>query len=665
MSNPLTQLVFDLFIVSAVLIMAYTANFYYLAALSARRGGAPLPESAAEPSVTIHLPVYNEKYVAARLIRAVCALDYPRERLHIMVLDDSDDDTTELVSELVSQYSRGGLSIEHVRRGTRSGYKAGALRHAMKTTTTDLVAIFDADFVPPAWFLRRAIPHFARPEIGFVQCRWGHINEDYSSLTQVQAMSLDIHFLVEQRAKSDSELFMNFNGTAGIWRRECIADAGGWHAATLVEDLDLSYRAQLRGWKCVFLPDAVIDAELPVQMNAIKRQQFRWAKGSIQCAIKLLTGIMARRRIAVSTKIQAFVQLTRHIVFPLILVQFLSLPILLHADVNLYALGLPAGTIAAYLALGPLAYVMVVRSMYGRSWAKKARVLPALFIYSAGMAVNNTVAVFEAVLSKKNEFKRTPKHGITGKKDEWRGKSYNLPFTKIALLEIFFAVYGVAGVFVAIFSSKPVFAPIIGIQAAGFIYVAGYSLAHSRFKRDSPASRQERMADRTQTAALAGIIAIIALGAVLSFEGYRSDVYPLDLSRGYLSEILRETAPGEISGIVGEVRSSLPPEGNPVWLFPTSETDFALMQSSLDQMALTAERIADVDHSSAAYHTGMANIQMSASEMRQNIVDATPYMYVSVTNIILACVWMGAILGVFALLKRKKSQLEEADAGQD
>lgn len=656
-SNPLTQLVFDLFIVSAVLIMAYTMNFYYLAVVSSRRSAAERRESAAEPSVTVHLPIYNEKYVAARLIDAVCRLDYPRERLRVMVLDDSDDDTTGLVASTVEKWRESGTRIEHVRRGTRSGYKAGSLRHAMKTTDSDLVAIFDADFVPPPWFLRRAIPQFARPEIGFVQCRWGHLNEGYSSITRVQAISLDIHFLVEQRAKSDSGLFMNFNGTAGVWRRECIVDAGGWHDATLVEDLDLSYRAQMRGWRCIFLPDVVVNAELPAQMNAVKRQQFRWAKGSIQCAVKLLTGILARRGIPLETKVQAFVQLTRHIVFPLTLVQFLALPILLAANVNLYAIGLPAITIAAYLALGPLAYVLVVQSMYGESWAKKARVLPALFIYSAGMAVTNTVAVVDAIFGKRSEFLRTPKHGIRASSDEWRGKEYNLPFTKTTLLEVFFAVYGVMGMFVAIFSSQPVFVPIIGIQTAGFVYVSAYSIAHSRFKRGAGPRAGRAMASRPYRLALAGIVAIIAIGAVASFEGYRTTVYPLDLARGHLSDISRETSHEQVPSIIAMASGALPGEGNPVWIFPTPETDFGLMQEALEQMRLTAVSLESVDATSAAYHVGLSNIKHSALEIRENLVNATPYMYVSITNIILACVWVAGLLVVFTALKRKKAQI--------
>ncbi len=482
-ANPFTQILFDLFIIAAIIIIGYTCNFYYLAYLSTRRNekNSVVPMDA--PSVTIQLPIYNEKYVAARLVNAVCALDYPKDKMRIMILDDSDDDTVELLEDLVNDYKSKGYMIEHVRRGTRRGYKAGALHHAMKTTDTEFVAIFDADFIPPTWFLKRAVPYFSKSKIGLIQCRWGHVNENYSAITQVQALSLDFHFLIEQKAKSNSHLFMSFNGTAGIWRRECIEDAGGWHTATLVEDLDLSYRAQMKGWKCLFLPDIVVDAELPVQMNAAKRQQFRWAKGSIQCAIKLLGEIALQRKIAIETKIQAFIQLTRHIVFPLMLIQFLALPILLASEINLYILSfIPALTIAAYMAMGPGAYLLVIHTMYDKSWRSKAKVLPSLLVYTAGMSVNNTVAVFDAVLGKKSEFLRTPKYGIIKNDDDWKDKAYNLPFSKTTLLEIFFGVYGVLGILISIFTNNPIFAPIIGIQTVGFFYISYLSLSHSRFK---------------------------------------------------------------------------------------------------------------------------------------------------------------------------------------
>ncbi len=669
--NPFTQLIFNLFIITAILITAYTFNFYYLAFLSSRRNEKHSTITISEPSEPVQLPIDNEKYVSARLIDAVCEMDYPKEKMRIMVLDDSDDDTVELVGSLIDDYKLKGFFIEHVRRETRAGYKAGALKHAMKSTDTEYVAIFDADFIPPKWFLQKAIPHFAKSNIGLVQCRWGHVNENYSAITQAQALSLDFHFLIEQKAKSNSHLFMNFNGTAGIWKRECIEDAGGWHTATLVEDLDLSYRAQMKGWKCLFLPDIVINAELPVQMNAAKRQQFRWAKGSIQCALKLLTDIAIKRKIAVEAKIQAFIQLTRHIVFPLMLIQFLTLPILLASDVNLYIVSfLPALTIAAYLAMGPGAYLLIMQKMYKGSWKSKAKVLPSLLVYSFGMSVNNTVAVFDAVFGKKNEFLRTPKYGIIKNTDDWKDKAYNLPFTKTTLLEIFFGVYGVLGIFISIFSNNAFFAPIIGLQTVGFFFIAYLSLAHSRFKRNKSSNsraltKEEKMASHTYKFAMLGIVGIIIFGAFMAFDGYAKDVYPLDLARGHLTEIARSTEPLAVIESIKDVKSQLPAEGNPVWIFQTADTDFAIMQAQLDEMSTTALGISRSPVDSSAYQTGMTNIKEAAKEIRESVMDATPYMYVSVSNIIFSSMWIAAIIGIFAILKRKKDQLKEYDATQD
>jgi len=265
----------------------------------------------------------------------------------------------------------------------------------------------------------------------------------------------------------------------------------------------------MKGWKCIFLPNIVVKAELPVQMNGAKRQQFRWAKGSIQCAVKLLSDILVKRKIAVEAKLQAFVQLTRHIVFPLMLIQFLTLPILLASEINLYIVSfLPAITIAAYLAMGPGAYLLVIRNIWKNNWKAKAKALPYLLVYSIGMSVNNTVAVFDAVLGKKNEFLRTPKYGIINSTDDWRDKAYNLPFSRTTLLEIFFGVYGIFGVFVAIFSKNPVFAPILGLHAVGFFYIAYTSLSHSRFKR----SKSEINHIQTKEEKMANVFYKLALG---------------------------------------------------------------------------------------------------------------------------------------------------------
>ena len=668
--NPFTQFVFQVFLFCAIVIIGYTCNFYYLAFLSSRRKDENSTSEIGEPTITIQLPIYNEKYVATRLVDAVCAQDYPKEKMRIMVLDDSDDDTVNMMHQTVLKYQSQGFDISHVRRGTRQGYKAGALKHAMKSTTSDFVAIFDADFIPPEWYLKKAIPHFTNSKIGLIQCRWGHVNENYSALTQAQALNLDFHFLVEQKAKSNSHLFMNFNGTAGIWRKECIDDAGGWHTATLVEDLDLSYRAQMKGWKCLFLPDIVVDAELPVQMNGAKRQQFRWAKGSIQCAIKLLGSILLKRKIAFDAKLQAFIQLTRHIVFPLMLIQFITLPILLASEVNLYIVSfLPAVTLATYLAMGPGAYLLVIHKMYKKNWKTHAKALPYLLVYSIGMSVNNTVAVFDGVIGKKNEFLRTPKYGIVKNDDDWRDKAYNLPFTKTTLLELFFAVYGILGIFIAIFSNNPIFAPIIGLQAVGFFYIALISFSHTRFKRpkfsDHKITKEEKMANNFYKLALVGIFAIIVIGGYMSFVGYSTDVYPIDMSVGLLDRTMASSDPQSILLDLNAIKGHLPANGNPVWIFPTDTTNFVRIQTDLDTMIISAEKITAVPTDSAAYHTGITDIRERAEVLQENLADAIPYMYVSFSNIIFSSIWIAALLAIFAVLNKKKQQMNEYDLSKD
>ena len=681
--NPFSQFVFDLFIISAIIIIAYTLNFYYLTFLSVRRKEVLTTKELGTPTVTIQLPIYNEKYVAKRLVDAVCGLDYPKDKMKIMILDDSDDETVELLAKEVNYYKKQGYQIEHIRRGTRKGYKAGALKYAMQITDTEYVAIFDADFIPPKWFLKRAIPHFSKPNIGLIQCRWGHVNENYSAITQVQALSLDFHFLIEQKAKSNSHLFMNFNGTAGIWKRDCIDDAGGWHTATLVEDLDLSYRAQMKGWKCVFLPDIVVDAELPVQMNGAKRQQFRWAKGSIQCAIKLLGGIAIKRTVAIEAKIQAFVQLTRHIVYPLMLIQFLALPILLAGDINLYLVSfIPALTIVAYLAMGPGAYLMIIQKMYNKSWKSKAKILPTLIVYNAGMSVNNTVAVFDAVFGKKNEFLRTPKYGIINKQDDWRDKAYNLPFTKTTLLEIFFGVYGIMGILISIFSNNPIFAPIIAIQTIGFFFIAFLSISHSRFKRNKSnqlraLTKEEKMANKFYKVSMIGMAAIIIFGGFMAIYGYNVDIYPLDRMRGHFDGIVGSSDPLVIRAHLVEIKQDLTAvmvnigettndEGevigkNPVWIFPTESTNLLRIENDVDSMITSIEKISTVPRDSSAYHTGMLDMNDRATLLKENIMDATPYMYVSISNIVFSTMWIAVIIGIFAVLKRKKDQLATID----
>src|SRR5919109_1778202 len=380
------------------LVTIYTLNFFYLSYHSQHnlkhqkvmnKKVQPVNDNSL-PLITIQLPIYNEKYVAVRLIDAICRIDYPKEKLQIQVLDDSDDDTAQIIRLIVDHYTFKGFDIIYLHRTMRSGYKAGALKAGMKVAKGEFIAIFDADFIPPNWFLKKAIGSFSDPKVGLIQCRWGHVNENYSSLTEAQAISLDLHFLIEQKAKSLTHLFMNFNGTAGIWRTSCIGDAGGWHTSTLVEDLDLSYRAQMKGWKCLFLEDIVVDAELPVQMNAAKRQQFRWAKGSIQVAIKLMPDVMLKRKVPIDTKLQAFIHMTRHIVNPLFLAQFLIFPMLLAMDFKLYAVSwAPIIIWAMYILLGPGGYVVVINRTWKQGWKEKAWQFFFLNFFAAGINVHN------------------------------------------------------------------------------------------------------------------------------------------------------------------------------------------------------------------------------------------------------------------------------------
>jgi cellulose synthase/poly-beta-1,6-N-acetylglucosamine synthase-like glycosyltransferase len=476
----------------AWIMTIYTLNFNYLSYKSIRNSlihkitrKINLSDETC-PLVTIQLPIYNEKYVATRLINSVCRLDYPKERMEIQVLDDSDDETSGIIEAIVDKYEKDGFTISAFHRVNRSGYKAGALKEGLKLAKGEFIAIFDADFIPQSDFLKKALRYFEDSKIGLVQGRWGHINEKYSILTKAQAVSLDLHFFIEQKAKSLTHLFMNFNGTAGIWRTLCIKDAGGWHTSTLVEDLDLSFRAQMKGWKCIFDEDLVVNAELPVQMNAAKRQQFRWAKGSIQVAKKLLIMLLSHRTLPIDTKIQIFIQLTKHIINPLFLIQFLIFPILLLMNYQIYDTALaPAFGIVAYLLLGPVTYLIMIRKIWHENWRTKALQYLFMIFYASGISINNSVAIFDALVGKRNEFLRTPKFGIMEKNQDWRNNKYALPFTKTTLLEIFFSAYGCITIAISLLSGNPIFIPLIALQTIGFFYVAYLSIIQSKNNKNT------------------------------------------------------------------------------------------------------------------------------------------------------------------------------------
>ena len=696
-----------IFLSVAWIMILYTLNFYYLSyhslhnkVHSKKKGKLrALAESTSwdMPQVTVQLPIYNEKYVAARLINAVCLLDYPKNKLEIQILDDSDDETFELIQRLVRFHRLRGMDIKHFHRSQeRLGYKAGALKAGMQCAKGELIAIFDADFIPQPLFLKQTVGYFVDQTIGMVQCRWGHVNEAYSSLTEAQAVSLDLHFLIEQKAKSLTHLFMNFNGTAGIWRAACIADAGGWHTSTLVEDLDLSFRAQLKGWKSLFLENIVVEGELPVQMNAAKRQQFRWAKGSIQVAIKLLGFIFSEKNIALDTKIQALFQLTRHILHPLFLVQFLVIPILLALNYNLYAVNwAPITWIMLYIVTGPGTYIYMIRRIWGDNWKYKTRQYLFLIFFATGISVNNTVAVFDAFMPGKNVFLRTPKFGVIDKGDEWRNKEYVLPFTKTTLLEIFFGLYGCISIFVSIYSGNPIFAPIMAIQTIGFIYVAYFSIRHSSTREqsshvahsyDSHIARSSGLDiaydHKTNTTAISNslmttsnrsntrsgkrslygrlliiaILGILILGVILVFIGYQNAIYPLDKAMGYLSRAESSQTPAMMAGYLEPAKLLLPSQGNPVWSFPNPRTDFRLIQNDLEAMIQRTNGLSSVQPNSAAYNTGLEDLHDSIKIIELNLEEATPYVYVSYINVLFGALWICIIILLFAALRRGKDK---------
>ena len=391
----------------------------------------------------MQLPIFNEMYVADRLISTVCEMDYPRELLEIQVLDDSTDETTEIAERAVRRFASRGFNIRYLHRVDRRGYKAGALEAGMSESTGEFVAIFDADFIPPRDFLQKTLPYFATdPKIGMVQARWGHINQDYSLLTKIQSILLDAHFVLEHGGRNRAGCFFNFNGTAGVWRREAIASAGGWQHDTLTEDLDLSYRAQLAGWRFVFLPDVVSPAEVPVEMNSFKSQQHRWAKGSIQTCMKLLPRIL-RSKQPLSVKAEAFFHLSANfnyllmsmlsiLMFPAMWVRYnMGWTEMLIIDVPLF--------FAATASIGVF-YVKAQRELYP-DWRQRMKYLPFLMSIGIGLCVNNTRAVLEALFHKQSEFARTPKYGIERDSDEWVGKKYHQSVGVQPLIELALGLY--------------------------------------------------------------------------------------------------------------------------------------------------------------------------------------------------------------------------------
>ena len=448
-----------LYAVAMAVLLAYGVNLLWLAVVYARQdrlrpGPVPDPDAAPTPEatwphVTVQLPLYNEALVVERLIDACARLVYPRHRFDIQVLDDSTDETTALARRRVRYWQERGLDIVHIRRTNREGYKAGALQNGLKIAQGDLIAIFDADFLPTPDFLQRLVPHFEDPNIGMVQARWGHLNADDSLLTRIQAFGLDAHFAIEQYVRNQAGCFMNFNGTAGMWRRQCIDDAGGWQGDTLAEDLDLSYRTQLSGWQFRFLSDVEAPAELPVDLNALRAQQFRWTKGAAETAFKVM-GRLWRSAQPGRVKLEGTIHLTAHLVFP-----FLALAAALHAPLLWleHAGKGPGEVYFAIMGFGLIGFVgfflaqlFAQRALYP-DWGRRILFFPLFMAGSMGMALNNTRAIVQALRGKRSAFVRTPKYSKTegGKGSWWKSRYANTRIPPVMWFEALLALYCLAG----------------------------------------------------------------------------------------------------------------------------------------------------------------------------------------------------------------------------
>jgi cellulose synthase/poly-beta-1,6-N-acetylglucosamine synthase-like glycosyltransferase len=461
-------------------LSAYGIHRYviiYLFLKNRKNEPQPMAHFAALPKVTMQLPVFNEIYVVERLLRSVSEIDYPRDLLQIQVLDDSTDDTRAVTTSVAQELRSRGFNVELIHRSDRHGFKAGALATGLESAEGEFVCILDADFVPPKDLLRKTIDFFTDPKVGMIQTRWGHLNRGYSLLTRVQAMFLDGHLLLEQTARSRSGRFFNFNGTAGLWRKTCIQEAGGWQHDTLTEDLDLSYRAQLVGWKFVFLTNVVTPAELPVDMNGFKSQQHRWTKGSIQTCKKLLPTIW-KSQLPLLIKLEATGHLTSNFAYLLLA----CLCVLLHPST-----GGPQGWFRTFLIDVPIFltasmsvaifYICAQRELHPRTWMKEILLLPCMLALGVGLSLNNARAVLEAVFNHKSDFARTPKYGIERKSQPWRDCRYMPLKSLLPFAEIGFAIYFTYFVWFAISHHQYLSVPFLLMFQGGFLYVSLCSLA--------------------------------------------------------------------------------------------------------------------------------------------------------------------------------------------
>lgn len=476
-------------------LFVYGLNFFYLTyvAWRGRRFSSSPPPGDAWPAVTVQLPIYNELYVAERVIEAAARLDYPPDRLEIQVLDDSTDETVQLVQAAVERWRGRGINVVHLHRTSRPGYKAGALAAGMLQARGEFLAIFDADFLPSPDFLKQTLPYLRNPAIAFVQARWDHVNRRYSFLTYLQSLAIDAHFMIEQFARSQAGLWFNFNGTAGVWRRAAIEDAGGWQANTLTEDLDLSYRAFLRGWQACYLRQVVAPAELPVSFMAYRRQQHRWARGSLECALNLLPQVWDSPA-SPARKLAATLHLTGYGVHLLLFALVLLYPVVLlltRRYSNLISLFGIAAVFNA-TAFAPTIFFVTAQQQLGRRWWRQLPVISFITILGAGMMLNTVRAALQIFVNQRPTFERTPKFGILNKAQDWTRRRYQLPFDSLILFELALALLNGGTLVLALQAGNWVIAVYAALFCAGLLFCAGFTLAqlltlHWRRSRVVPA----------------------------------------------------------------------------------------------------------------------------------------------------------------------------------
>ena len=444
---------YGLFAILSIYGMHRSLLLFRLLRKKPRIGRKELPEDPlAFPMVTIQIPIYNERYVATRLVDAVAKLDWPKEKLEIQVLDDSTDETVALLAELCGTLRAKGLNLRHIRRKDRSGFKAGALAEGLREARGEFVAIFDADFLPRANFLKRSIPYLLGDEgLGLVQGRWEHLNRDHSLLTRLQAIFLDAHFAIEHQARERAGHFLNFNGTAGVWRRSAIDAADGWSHETLTEDLDLSFRVQMKGIRFHYMHDLGVPAELPAEMNGFKNQQHRWAKGSIEVARKLLRPLWHCDRIRLGAKLEGSMHLLNNLAYLVVaLASFLTLPVAFARGSANPALTVWADRYLLGIGLLPvLSYFFIAQLLVGKKIIPSLLLLPAALALGIGLSINNAKAVLEGLLGHRSAFVRTPKYRIHKTKDSWIGKTYAARKGLGFLLEIFLGLEALGAFWVA------------------------------------------------------------------------------------------------------------------------------------------------------------------------------------------------------------------------